>query len=281
HKKKQEIVASSSSQIIDELLNNANNLQDDNEEVISVGKLSQSVLTSPRQLSPVLESRIVSQLLSSPSRQQSPTQITFQITIPSRQLSSALESRVVSPKQLSLTLGMLLTSDSNFSNNTLGQFNPNRITALSPFNEMSIYQASADGSQFMSSNSMTLITAPNQDDKAKASRDYLKELKCLFLRGIKWLQIAKKHFGDFRNKLVNDIENLVKDFKKIRARPVSSPLQKEEIIAFVNEVKTLNSAFAVNYTLRDTEGTKALDRLTKSIAIPSRNGKNFANNIKL
>ncbi|KAF0357335.1 hypothetical protein F8M41_014662 [Gigaspora margarita] len=139
HKKKQETVASSSSQIIDELLNDTNNLQ---------------------------ESRIVSQLLSSPSRQQSPIRITSQITAPSRQLSPALESRVVSPRQLSPTLGlrtnaqnnfvssnqllinpiltssrMPLTSDSNFSNNILGQFNPNRIAAPSPFNEMSIYQA--------------------------------------------------------------------------------------------------------------------------------------------
>ncbi|CAG8776153.1 3000_t:CDS:2, partial [Dentiscutata erythropus] len=171
-KKKQEIVASSSSQIIDKLLNNANNLQNDDEEVISVGELSQSALTSPRQLLPVLESRI------------SPTQIMSQITIPSRQLSPALELRVVSPRQLSPTLGlranaqnnfvpsnqlpinliltssrMLLTSDSNFSNNTLA----------------------ADGSQFIFSNSMTLITAPNQDDKAKASQDCLEELKCLFL----------------------------------------------------------------------------------------------------
>ncbi|KAF0427344.1 hypothetical protein F8M41_006060 [Gigaspora margarita] len=71
------------------LLNN--NLQ----EIISVGELSQSSLTSSRRLSPALESRIVSQFLSSPSRQQSPTRITSQVTTPSRQLSPDLESRVV------------------------------------------------------------------------------------------------------------------------------------------------------------------------------------------
>ncbi|KAF0427343.1 hypothetical protein F8M41_006059 [Gigaspora margarita] len=82
----------------------------------------------------------------------------------------------------------------------------------------------------MSPNSTTLITALNQDDKAKAGRDCLDELKCLFLRvrnpprkaienlirqvikcdlnsteDIEWLQIAKRHFGNFRKKLVNDV----------------------------------------------------------------------------
>ncbi|CAG8750000.1 10439_t:CDS:2, partial [Dentiscutata erythropus] len=59
-KKKHETVVSSSLQIIDKLLNDDNNLQDDDEEVISIGELSQSSLTSLRQLLPVLESRIVS-----------------------------------------------------------------------------------------------------------------------------------------------------------------------------------------------------------------------------
>ncbi|KAF0511664.1 hypothetical protein F8M41_018246 [Gigaspora margarita] len=113
---------------------------------------------------------------------------------------------------------MLLTSNSNFSNNTLGQFNPNRIATLSPFNEMSIYQASADGLQFMSPNSTMLTMASNQNNK-----------------GIEWLQIAKRHFGDFCNKLVNDIENL-----DLFSLQLSSPLQKEEIIAFMNEAKMLD-----------------------------------------
>ncbi|CAG8803180.1 22547_t:CDS:1, partial [Dentiscutata erythropus] len=86
-------------------------------------------------------------------------------------------------------------------------------------------------------------------------------------------------------------------------------LQKEEIIAFVNksatvkvlewwlnatnieELKAQNSmhylckfiqhAFAINYLLRDTKRTKTLDNLTKNIAVPSRNGKNLASNLRL
>ncbi|CAG8749997.1 10438_t:CDS:2 [Dentiscutata erythropus] len=176
-----------------------------------------------------------------------------QITTPSRQLFPVLGSRVVSSRQLSPTLEILLTSDSNFSNNTLGQFNSNIIAALSPFNEMLIYQTclwlcmnpnilqlannmnlsmqtpAADGSQFMSPNSTTLTMAPNQDDKLNATN--MDELHA--------------H---------NSIYHLC---------------------------KFVQSAFAVNYASRDTEGTKALDKLIKSIAVPSRNGKNFTSNIKL
>ncbi|KAF0500669.1 hypothetical protein F8M41_020205 [Gigaspora margarita] len=99
------------------------------------------------------------------------------------------------------------------------------------------------------------------------------------------------------------------NFKNEKTRPTVSLLQKEEIIAFVNESATLDvlnrwlsamnidklraqnsishlckfiqSAFAVNYRSRDIERTRALDRLTKNFAVPSRNGKNFASNIKL
>jgi hypothetical protein len=74
----------------------------------------------------------------------------------------------------------------------------------------------------------------------------LEELKCLFLRarnppkrafeelirkiikcdlnsaeGIEWLQTANRHFGDFRNKFVNSIEDLVKNFKEARTMFVS------------------------------------------------------------
>ena len=39
--------------------------------------------------------------------------------------------------------------------------------------------------------------------------------------GIEWLRMANKQFGDFRNKLVNGIENLANDFKENRALLVS------------------------------------------------------------
>ncbi|PKK58861.1 hypothetical protein RhiirC2_871429 [Rhizophagus irregularis] len=86
-------------------------------------------------------------------------------------------------------------------------------------------------------------------------------------------------------------------------------LKKEEIVTFVDEsvaehvlsrwlnatnldelraknsmyylCKFIRHAFAINYSLRDTEGTKALDKITKDIAVPSRNGKNFASDLKL
>jgi len=92
-------------------------------------------------------------------------------------------------------------------------------------------------------------------------------------------------------------------------RLAAGPLQKEEIFSFVDETVTahilsrwLNAtnvdelqvqgsmshlckfiqyAFAVNYSARDTEKTKTLDKLTKDIKVPSRNGKNFANNLHL
>ncbi|KAF0374650.1 hypothetical protein F8M41_012838 [Gigaspora margarita] len=86
---------------------------DDKEEVISVGKLSH-LLTFSKQLLPVLESRIISQLLSLPSRQQSTIQIMSQITALSRQLFSVLESRIVSPRQLSQTLELRTNAQNNF-----------------------------------------------------------------------------------------------------------------------------------------------------------------------
>jgi hypothetical protein len=45
--------------------------------------------------------------------------------------------------------------------------------------------------------------------------------------------------------------------------------------------KFIQHAFAINYSSRDTEKTKTLDTLTKSIKVPSRNGKNFASNLQL
>ena len=92
--------------------------------------------------------------------------------------------------------------------------------------------------------------------------------------------------------------------KKLLTRP-----QESEIVAFVDESVTLDvlerwinatnttelrgqntlptlrrlvrKAFIINYDSRDTEGTKILDSITKNIAVPSRNGRNIANNLQL
>ena len=86
-------------------------------------------------------------------------------------------------------------------------------------------------------------------------------------------------------------------------------MDKNEIILFVDEALTINilqrwlnatnipelkaqnslytlqrfvqKAFIINYDSRDTEGTKSLDRITRDIVIPSRNGKNIASNLQL
>jgi hypothetical protein len=90
---------------------------------------------------------------------------------------------------------------------------------------------------------------------------------------------------------------------------LTSPLQKEEIIKFVDEsatVQVLNRwlnatnmaelkaqgtlshlrqfvqhAFVVNYESRNIEETKTLDKLTKNIYVPLRNGRNLASNLQL
>ncbi|CAG8665092.1 5764_t:CDS:2 [Cetraspora pellucida] len=282
-------------------------------------------------MSPALESEISSQV-TAPSRQSSPT-LKSRVALPRRSPSVlGTRSNNLPPRQSSSVLGTrsnnlndfvssyqlptnpvvtpLRTSsipELNFSNSSLG-LTSNSIPIPSIFSDMTIYQISTNGSPFMHSISSTLSTTiQNQNDKAKAGRDFLEELKCLFLR-VEWLHIAKRHFGDFRNKLINGIEELVENFKEQRNRPTTSPLQKEEIITFVDESATIHvlsrwlnatntdelhaqnsishlckfiqSAFAINYTSRDIEGTKALDRLTKNIAVPSLNGKNFASNLK-
>ena len=40
-------------------------------------------------------------------------------------------------------------------------------------------------------------------------------------------------------------------------------------------------AIILNYDTRDTESTKSLDKITQNIAVPSRNGKNYASNLQL
>jgi hypothetical protein len=151
----------------------------------------------------------------------------------------------------------------NIFNNPIQQhmnFNTINEAIPSPFNEMTIYQLclwlcknpnvlqlanniqlsmqtpAVEGLQVMSS-----TTISQNHEKTRVSRDFLEELKCLFLRvrnptnsvfeelirkivkceinsaeGIEWLQTAKTNFGDFRNKFVNGIEAKVKDFKKQR-----------------------------------------------------------------
>ena len=110
--------------------------------------------------------------------------------------------------------------------------------------QLSMQTPIVEGSQYKPSVSSTI---PQTQEKAKVSRDFLEELKCLFLsvrnpnksvleelvrkivkcelnsaEGIEWLQTAKSSFGDFRNKLVNgrvsrlvqcnDIKNAIKNF---------------------------------------------------------------------
>jgi hypothetical protein len=84
---------------------------------------------------------------------------------------------------------------------------------------------------------------------------------------------------------------------------------EREVISFVDESRTINvlqrwlnatnmtelrvqnslrilqrfvqKAFVINYDSRNTEMTKSLDKITKNIVIPSRNGKNIASNLQL
>ncbi|EXX60260.1 hypothetical protein RirG_181530 [Rhizophagus irregularis DAOM 197198w] len=43
----------------------------------------------------------------------------------------------------------------------------------------------------------------------------------------------------------------------------------------------VRESLIVNYDSRDTDATKSLDKITKKIAVPSRNGKNIASNLEL
>ncbi|CAB4382008.1 unnamed protein product [Rhizophagus irregularis] len=126
--------------------------------------------------------------------------------------------------------------------------------------------------------------------------------------GIECLKVANKNFGDSRNKLINSIMELVKSFNEQRSQNTTEPLQKDEITKFVDESVTIHvlsrwlnatnidelkaqhslphlrrfvqHAFVINYKERNIEGTKALDKLTKSIAVPSQSSKNFASNLR-
>jgi len=52
-----------------------------------------------------------------------------------------------------------------------------------------------------------------------------------------------------------------------------------------NTLRTLQrfvqKAFIANYDSRNIEVTKTLDKMTKNVSVPSRNGKNIANNLRL
>ncbi|KAF0541216.1 hypothetical protein F8M41_005596 [Gigaspora margarita] len=143
-----------------------------------------------------------------------------------------------------------------------------------------------EGSKLMSSILPGSTMIQNQENnKSKDCRDFLEEIKCLFLH----------------------VQNPIK--VHLKSWSTTGSLQREEIVIFVNEsattqvlerwlnatnieeLKTQNSmhylckfiqhAFAINYLSRDTERMKTLDNLTKKIAVPSQNGKNLASNLHL
>ncbi|UZO00340.1 uncharacterized protein OCT59_011474 [Rhizophagus irregularis] len=168
-------------------------------------------------------------------------------------------------------------------------------------------------------NSSTLASGvpqmPKQEDRVIANRDFLEELKCLFLR----VQNPKKSvFKDLVQQIfncdLNSVEEAIEIFKEKRARENKDTtvrfLDEYEIILFVNENLTLDilqrwllsatnmtklrdqnslrvlqrfvrESLIVNYDSRDTDATKSLDKITKKIAVPSRNGKNIASNLEL
>ncbi|RIA81770.1 hypothetical protein C1645_836424 [Glomus cerebriforme] len=55
---------------------------------------------------------------------------------------------------------------------------------------------------------------------------------------IEWIHTANRHFGDFHNKLVNSVIDLINNFKK--KSNLANPLQKKEIITFVDESVTVH-----------------------------------------
>ncbi|CAG8711494.1 3381_t:CDS:2, partial [Cetraspora pellucida] len=334
------------------------NSRDDNQnqdDIISSNRILSSrpiSISDSREDSPIryrstlaLKSRNEIDFLNRTSRTASDSRVNSQFDYVS--LNDTLRSRPTSPlRSRNNAMNILRNDNNNATTNSIHHFDTTNKVVPSSFNEMTIYQLCSwlcenpkvlqlannmhlsmqmqvvEGSQFMSSAFSGLNTMPNQENKTKACRDFLEELKCLFLRvrnpqksvfeelvlkvfkcelnsaeGIEWLHTAIRHFGDFRNKLVNNVMDLVDDFKEIRS--TTGPLQKEEVVAFVDEsatahvlgrwlnatnlveLKAQNSmqhlckfiqrAFIINYSSRDTEKTKTLDNLTKNVAVPSRN----------
>jgi hypothetical protein len=56
-------------------------------------------------------------------------------------------------------------------------------------------------------------------------------------------------------------------------------LRREDSMIYLNNL--VNKAVIYNYNTRDPERTKTLDVMTKNLSVPSRNGRNFANNLQL
>ncbi|CAB5355701.1 unnamed protein product [Rhizophagus irregularis] len=125
------------------------------------------------------------------------------------------------------------------------------------------------------------------------------------------ISTSGRNFSDFRNKFLDNIEEAVTIFKKKRVGENENirHLEGHEINLFINENLMLNilqrwlsatnmtelkanhslrtlqkfvqKAFVVNYNSRDVDATKALDKMTKNIAVPSKNGKNIASRLQL
>ncbi|CAG8766069.1 7366_t:CDS:2, partial [Racocetra fulgida] len=211
--------------------------------------------TPSQQLSPILKSRAVPPRRSSSvlgSRTNNLNNFVSSYHLPTNPVVTPLRTSILGSNFLNSLSGLTSNSiaiPSIFSEMTIYQIclwlcaNPNVLQLANNIN-ISMQTLAADGSQFMPSISSTLSTmVQNQTDKAQASRDFLEELKCLFLcvrnppkkvleelvrqiikcdlnstEGIEWLHIAKRHFGDFHNKLINRVEKLIEDFKKKRNR---------------------------------------------------------------
>uniref|UniRef100_U9UYC0 Uncharacterized protein n=1 Tax=Rhizophagus irregularis (strain DAOM 181602 / DAOM 197198 / MUCL 43194) TaxID=747089 RepID=U9UYC0_RHIID len=169
-------------------------------------------------------------------------------------------------------------------------------------------------------NSSTLASGVSQMPKQKDMKSVFKDLVQQIFNcdlnsseGIDWLRAANRNFSDFRNKFLDSVEEAIEIFKEKRAREnkdtTARSLDEYEIISFVNENLTLDilqrwlsmtnmtklrdqnslrvlqrfvrGSLIVNYDSRDTDATKSLDKITKKIAVPSRNGKNIASNLEL
>ncbi|PKC14435.1 hypothetical protein RhiirA5_409390 [Rhizophagus irregularis] len=127
-------------------------------------------------------------------------------------------------------------------------------------------------------NSSTLASGvpqmPKQEDMVKAIQDFLKELK------------SNRNFSDFQNKFLDSVEEAIEILKEKRLREnkdtTAHSLDENEIISDQNSLHVLQrfvqGSLIVNYDSRDTDATKSLDKITKKIAVPSRNGKNIASN---
>ncbi|GET50840.1 uncharacterized protein OCT59_028759 [Rhizophagus irregularis] len=131
-------------------------------------------------------------------------------------------------------------------------------------------------------NSSTLASGvsqmPKQKDMVKANRDFLKELKCLFLRvqEKRFQGFANRNFSDFQNKFLDSVEEAIEIFKEKRLRvnkdTTACSLDENEIISFVNENLTLNILQSwlsmTNMTkLRDQNSLHVLQRFVQGSLI--------------